>query len=253
MVVIAGQTIPGDGEIVDGAASVDESSITGESMPVIREAGGDRSGVTGGTRVLSDRIIVEITAPQGQSFLDRMIGLVEGAHRQRTPNEIALVAHFVGIHADLLARHCCLLPMAQYTEDYMTDYWDIGEPVKAWARTCRRWSLCSSASIPTTIGGLLAAIGIAGMDRAPAPTSWQKAAKRSKQPAISTRYSWIRRGRSQWETERPPSSSLWGTTAPDWDDWPLWLRWPIRLLRVQVSSPCSKASRTRRLDPPVGA
>ena len=86
----AGQFIPGDGEIIEGVAAVDESAITGESAPVIREAGGDRSGVTGGTRVLSDRIVVEITATAGKSFLDRMIALVEGAIRQRTPNEIAL-------------------------------------------------------------------------------------------------------------------------------------------------------------------
>ncbi len=90
MVVEAGQFIPGDGEIIEGVASVDESAITGESAPVIREAGGDRSGVTGGTRVLSDRIVVRITAGAGKSFLDRMIALVEGAIRQRTPNEIAL-------------------------------------------------------------------------------------------------------------------------------------------------------------------
>ena len=90
VVVEAGQFIPGDGEIIEGVASVDESAITGESAPVIREAGGDRSGVTGGTRVLSDRIVVEITATAGKSFLDRMIALVEGAIRQRTPNEIAL-------------------------------------------------------------------------------------------------------------------------------------------------------------------
>ena len=90
VVVVAGQTIPSDGEIIEGIASVDESAITGESAPVIREAGGDRSGVTGGTRVMSDRIVVEITALPGESFLDRMIALVEGAMRQKTPNEIAL-------------------------------------------------------------------------------------------------------------------------------------------------------------------
>src|SRR5208283_3157147 len=90
VVVKAGQTIPGDGEIIEGVASIDESAITGESAPVIREAGGDRSGVTGGTQVLSDRIVARITSGAGESFLDRMIALVEGARRQRTPNEIAL-------------------------------------------------------------------------------------------------------------------------------------------------------------------
>src|SRR5205807_6932829 len=90
VVVVAGEIIPGDGEIIEGVASVDESAITGESAPVVREAGGDRSGVTGGTRVLSDRIVIRISSEPGQSFLDRMIALVEGASRQRTPNEIAL-------------------------------------------------------------------------------------------------------------------------------------------------------------------
>ena len=104
VVVEAGQLIPGDGEIIEGIASVDESAITGETAPVIREAGGDRSGVTGGTRVLSDRIVVRITAEAGKSFLDRMIALVEGALRQRTPNEIAL-AGSGGVHVDLLDRH----------------------------------------------------------------------------------------------------------------------------------------------------
>ena len=100
----AGDTIPGDGDIIEGIASVDESAITGESAPVIREAGGDRSAVTGGTRVLSDRIVVRITADPGASFLDRMIGLVEGAIRQRTPNEIALSILLAGLSLDLRRR-----------------------------------------------------------------------------------------------------------------------------------------------------
>ena len=127
VVVEAGQFIPGDGEIVEGIASVDESAITGESAPVIREAGGDRSGVTGGTRVLSDRIVVEITAEAGDSFLDRMIALVEGALRQRTPNEIALALVLAAFTLIFLIVTVALWPMARNAEIYMTDF--LGKPV----------------------------------------------------------------------------------------------------------------------------
>ena len=112
--VEAGEIIPADGEIVEGVASVDESAITGESAPVIREAGGDRSGVTGGTRVLSDRIIVEVTAGAGESFLDRMIALVEGASRQKTPNEIALTIILAAFSIIFLIVTATLYPMARY-------------------------------------------------------------------------------------------------------------------------------------------
>src|SRR5271167_2631970 len=122
VVVVAGQIIPGDGEIIEGVASVDESAITGESAPVIREAGGDRSGVTGGTRVLSDRIIIRLTAGQGQSFLDRMIALVEGAIRQRTPNEIALSLVLAAFTLIFLLVTAALWPMALNAELYMKDY-----------------------------------------------------------------------------------------------------------------------------------
>ena len=117
--VVAGQLIPSDGEIIEGVASIDESAITGESAPVIREAGGDRSGVTGGTRVLSDRIVVEITASAGQSFLDRMIALVEGAIRQRTPNEIALSLVLAAFTLIFLIVTAALWPMAHNAEVYM--------------------------------------------------------------------------------------------------------------------------------------
>ncbi|MGO9109169.1 MAG: hypothetical protein ACLP9L_08050, partial [Thermoguttaceae bacterium] len=120
--VVAGEMIPGDGEIVDGVASIDESAITGESAPVIREAGGDRSGVTGGTRVLSDRIVVEITASPGGSFLDRMIALVEGAIRQRTPNEIALSIVLAAFTLIFLIVTATLWPMAYNVELYMKDF-----------------------------------------------------------------------------------------------------------------------------------
>jgi K+-transporting ATPase ATPase B chain len=151
VVVEAGQVIPADGEIVEGLASVDESAITGESAPVIREAGGDHSGVTGGTRVLSDRIVVEVTAEPGQSFLDRMIALVEGAIRQKTPNEIALTIVLAAFSIIFLIVTATLYPMARYFDLTL----DI--PTLVALLVCL---------IPTTIGALLAAIGIAGMDRA---------------------------------------------------------------------------------------
>ncbi len=151
VIVEAGAIIPADGEIIEGAASVDESAVTGESAPVIREAGGDRSGVTGGTRVLSDRIIIEITAEPGASFLDRMIALVEGARRQKTPNEIALAIILAAFSIVFLIVTASLYPMARFFDVTL----DV--PTLVALLVCL---------IPTTIGGLLAAIGIAGMDRA---------------------------------------------------------------------------------------
>jgi potassium-transporting ATPase ATP-binding subunit len=150
VVVAAGELIPGDGTVVEGIASVDESAITGESAPVIREAGGDRSAVTGGTRVLSDRIVVEITQEPGQSFLDRMIALVEGADRRKTPNEIALGILLAGLTLIFLAVVVALRPFADFAHTQ--------------ASTTTLISLLV-ALIPTTIGALLSAIGIAGMDR----------------------------------------------------------------------------------------
>jgi potassium-transporting ATPase ATP-binding subunit len=150
VVVETGQIIPGDGDIVEGIASVDESAITGESAPVIRESGGDRSAVTGGTKVLSDRIVVRITADPGESFLDRMIALVEGASRQKTPNEIALHILLVGLTIIFLFACVTLVPLALYS----------GIALSATAIVALLVCL-----IPTTIGGLLSAIGIAGMDR----------------------------------------------------------------------------------------
>ena len=148
--VVAGQMIPGDGEVVDGVASVDESAITGESAPVIREAGGDRSAVTGGTRVLSDVITVKITSNPGETFLDRMIALVEGAERQKTPNEIALNILLAGLTIIFLLAVVTLQPFAVYS----------GAPQTVFVLVSLLVCL-----IPTTIGGLLSAIGIAGMDR----------------------------------------------------------------------------------------
>ncbi len=131
VVVQTGQTIPSDGEIIEGIASVDESAITGESAPVIREAGGDRSGVTGGTRVLSDRIVVQIATAAGESFLDRMIALVEGAVRQRTPNEIALTLVLSAFTLIFLIVVIPLWPMALSAEIYMMGYLGITEPLRS--------------------------------------------------------------------------------------------------------------------------
>lgn len=150
VVVEAGEVIPGDGDVVEGVASVDESAITGESAPVIREAGGDRSAVTGGTRVLSDRLVIEITAAPGETFLDRMIALVEGAERQKTPNEIALSILLSSLTIVFLLAVATLSPMADYA----------GAPQSTLVLVALLVCL-----IPTTIGALLSAIGIAGMDR----------------------------------------------------------------------------------------
>ncbi|GAB2603929.1 potassium-transporting ATPase subunit KdpB [Kribbella endophytica] len=150
VVVEAGQVIPGDGDVVEGVASVDESAITGESAPVIRESGGDRSAVTGGTRVLSDRIVVKITTRPGESFIDRMIALVEGASRQKTPNEIALNILLASLTIVFLMATVTLKPFAAYAGT------NLGIVVLVALLVCL---------IPTTIGALLSAIGIAGMDR----------------------------------------------------------------------------------------
>jgi K+-transporting ATPase ATPase B chain len=150
VVVEAGQVVPGDGDIVEGIATVDESAITGESAPVIRESGGDRSSVTGGTTVLSDRIVVQITAAPGESFVDRMIALVEGAERQKTPNEIALTILLAALTIIFLLAVVALQPMAGYS----------GAQQSLVVLTALLVCL-----IPTTIGALLSAIGIAGMDR----------------------------------------------------------------------------------------
>jgi K+-transporting ATPase ATPase B chain len=150
VIVSAGEVIPGDGDVIEGIASVDESAITGESAPVIRESGGDRSAVTGGTKVLSDQIRVEITSNPGETFLDRMIALVEGAQRQKTPNEIALTILLAGLTIIFLIVIVTLQPFAIYSNARQS------------ATVLIALLVCL---IPTTIGGLLSAIGIAGMDR----------------------------------------------------------------------------------------
>ncbi len=150
VVVEAGMAIPADGEVIEGVGSVDESAITGESAPVIREAGGDRSAVTGGTKLLSDRLVIEVTQEPGRSFLDRMIALVEGAERRKTPNEIALNILLAGLTITFLAAVVTLQPFAIYAHSRQSETVLIALLV---------------ALIPTTIGALLSAIGIAGMDR----------------------------------------------------------------------------------------
>src|SRR6202167_4021034 len=166
VVIETGQIVPGDGEIIEGIASIDESAITGESAPVIREAGGDRSGVTGGTLVVSDRIVVRITSGAGESFLDRMIGLVEGAIRQRTPNEIALTLVLSAFTLIFLIVVVPLWAMALNAEQYMVGYLGLQEPLKSLGTDVPTLVALLVCLIPTTIGALLAAIGIAGMDRA---------------------------------------------------------------------------------------
>ncbi len=154
--VEAGETIPGDGEVVEGVASVNESAITGESAPVIRESGGDRSAVTGGTLVLSDWLVIRISANPGESFLDRMIAMVEGAKRQKTPNEIALDILLAGLTIIFLLATATLLPFSIFSAKAAGQGHPLGLTVLVSLLVCL---------IPTTIGGLLSAIGIAGMDR----------------------------------------------------------------------------------------
>src|SRR5246127_716262 len=173
--VSAGEFIPSDGEIIEGVASVDESAITGESAPVIRECGGDRSAVTGGTRVLSDKIKIKITSNPGETFLDRMIALVEGAERQKTPNEIALNILLAGLTIIFLLAVVTLQPFAIYS----------GAPQTVFVLVSLLVCL-----IPTTIGGLLSAIGIAGMDRL-VQHNVLAMSGRSKLRATSIRCYWI--------------------------------------------------------------
>ncbi|HTN49013.1 MAG TPA: potassium-transporting ATPase subunit KdpB [Burkholderiaceae bacterium] len=156
VLIEVGQLIPGDGDVIEGVASVDESAITGESAPVVRAAGGDRSSVTGGTRVLSDWLVVRISSNPGDSFLDRMIAMVEGAKRQRTPNEIALTILLAAMTLVFLFAVATLLPFSVYAVSSAGKGTVIGLTVLAALLVCL---------IPTTIGGLLSAIGIAGMDR----------------------------------------------------------------------------------------
>ena len=191
VVVTAGEFIPGDGEVIEGVASVDESAITGESAPVIRESGGDRSAVTGGTRVLSDEIKVRITSNPGETFLDRMIKLVEGASRQKTPNEIALNILLAGLTIIFLLAVVTLQPFAIYS----------GAPQNIFVLVSLLVCL-----IPTTIGGLLSAIGIAGMDRMIQRNVIAMSGAPSKPPATWMCCCWIKPEQSLSEIAPPPNS-----------------------------------------------
>jgi potassium-transporting ATPase ATP-binding subunit len=162
-IVAANEVIPADGEIIEGAATVNESAITGESAPVIREAGGDHSAVTGGTTVLSDQIKVRVTANPGESFMDRMIGLIEGAKRQKTPNEIALSILLSALTIIFLAVCVTMMPFGIFTHTYLGDGPAYNKVTMAFSVTVLISLLV--CLIPTTIGGLLSAIGIAGIDR----------------------------------------------------------------------------------------
>lgn len=166
VIVKAWDVIPSDGEVIEGVAAVDESAVTGESAPVIRESGGDRSGVTGGTMVISDEILVRITARAGDTFIDHMISLVEGAVRQRTPNEIALTLVLSAFTLIFLIVVVPLWPMAMNAEQYMATYLGLNAPQRSLGTDVPTLVALLVCLIPTTIGALLAAIGIAGMDRA---------------------------------------------------------------------------------------
>ena len=252
VVIEAGQVVPGDGEIVEGIASVDESAITGESAPVIREAGGDRSGVTGGTLVLSDRIVVQITASSGNSFLDRMIALVEGAIRQRTPNEIALSLVLAAFTIIFLIVTVALWPMAWQAETYMTGYLGLAAQLRGLGTDVPTLVALLVCLIPTTIGALLAAIGIAGMDPPCVRTFLPKAVRPSKWPAISTRCYWTRPERLRLETGT--RLSLFRRATTPWNHLagsPNWLQSPTQLQKARASliciEICRKTNRTKRM------
>lgn len=202
VVVEAGEVIPGDGDVVEGIATVDESAITGESAPVIRESGGDRCAVTGGTNVLSDRIVVRITSGPGRSFVDRMITLVEGASRQKTPNEIALTILLSTLTIIFLLAVVALQPMAAYS----------GERLPVIVLTALLVCL-----IPTTIGALLSAIGIAGMDRLVQRNVLATSGRAVEVAATSPRFCSTRPAPSPSATAGPPNSCRQARTpSPNW-------------------------------------
>jgi K+-transporting ATPase ATPase B chain len=239
----AGDVIPSDGDVVEGIASVDESAITGESAPVIREAGGDRSAVTGGTRVLSDRVVVRITAKPGETFLDRMIALVEGAARQKTPNEIALNILLASLTIVFMLAVVTLQPLAIYS----------GAPQSGIVLVSLLVCL-----IPTTIGALLSAIGIAGMDRLVQRNVLAMSGRSVEAAGDVNTLLRTRPGRPPWATARPWSSCRsTGSTPLAWPTPPSSRAWPTRRPRVarswcspSASSGCVTArrasSRTRR-------
>ncbi len=204
VVVATGEIIPSDGEVIEGVASVNEAAITGESAPAIRESGGDRSAVTGGTQVLSDRIVVRITAAAGSTFIDRMIGLVEGAERQKTPNEIALNILLAGMTLIFVLAGATIPGFAAYA----------GGEIPVMVLVALFVTL-----IPTTIGALLSAIGIAGMDRLVRFNVLAMSGRAVEGRATSTRFCWTRPARSPWATARRPSSAPCAASRPR--NWPM--------------------------------
>ena len=229
VLVEAGEFIPADGEVVAGAASVDESAITGESAPVIRESGGDRSAVTGGTRVLSDWLVVRVTAQPGETFLDRMIAMVEGAKRQKTPNEIALNILLAALTIIFLVVVVTLRPMSQFSVDAAGKGDVVSITVLVALLVCLA---------PTTIGALLSAIGIAGMNRLSKANVVAMSGAR--------RRSCRRRGRAPSGQDRhhhpgqPPGDRVHARprcrTRRNWPTPPNWPPWPTRHPRAAASS-----------------
>ena len=235
VVVEAGETIPGDGDVVEGIATVDESAITGESAPVVREAGGDRSSVTGGTTVLSDRIVVKITTRPGESFVDRMIALVEGAARQKTPNEIALTILLAALTIIFLLAVVALQPMSAYA----------GQQQSLIVLTALLVCL-----IPTTIGALLSAIGIAGMDRLVqrnvlATSGRAVEAAGDIDTLLLDKTGTITFGNRQ-ATELIPAT---GVDVPSWPRPPGCPAWPTRRRRAAASSRSARPSTGSRPRP----
>ena len=255
VLVETNQIIPGDGEIIEGVASIDESAITGESAPVIREAGGDRSGVTGGTRVLSDRIVVQITAAAGKSFLDRMIALVEGALRQRTPNEIALSLVLSAFTLIFLIVTAALWPMALNAELYMKDYLGVSEPVKSLGTDVP--TAGGPARVPDTYDHWLRlaeqpAQASPGWIAPCVPTSLPRVARRLRLQGTWTLCFWTRRAPSPSATEKPLSLFPWTVTRhPSWDRWLPWRRLPTRLPKARAlwsyTTCCRSTARRRRV------
>lgn len=241
VLVETGDTIPADGDVIEGVASVDESAITGESAPVIREAGGDFSSVTGGTRVLSDWIVVRITVNPGETFLDRMIAMVEGAKRQKTPNEIALTILLVALTIVFLVVTVTLLPFSLFSVEAAK----AGSPITI--TTLVALLVCL---IPTTIGGLLSAIGVAGMSRMMganviATSGRAVEAAGDVDVLLLDKTGTITLGNRQASAfiRRPASASKRWPTPPSWPRWPMKPRkaaaswcWP------RSSSICASAS-----------
>ena len=229
IVCTAGDLIAADGEVVEGIATVDESAITGESAPVVRESGGDRSAVTGGTRVTSDRIVIRVTAEEGNSFLDRMIAMIEGARRQLTPNEIALNIVLVSLTALFIVVVLALPPWLSSTRrpPDQTGVVLTSLPVLLALIVCL---------IPTTIGGLLSAIGIAGIDRLMRRNVLATSAARSRPPATSTCSCSTRPARSPSATAwRPSSSRRRASTLTRWRMPRSWPRSRTRRPRAAAS------------------